>query len=736
MYFRHKAKIRKDHSGEIKGFLFLLFTFILGYFLLLPDQSGVVGKSISNFSFLVFGNASYIIPLILAWLGIIHFKTLDYKPRPRLDAVFSLLLLVCSSAFFSLFGAAFYGTDLGGVVGSRLNPFFCRLFGKNIALLVTFILSVYFATRLLRISIRVLLVSFFNRLVQDFREWQDARTELKKQVPIRRNTTEPVIKIQKEEVKETFRKAVEPRIIMPEQNNQAFAKRRAAPEVKKESKSAIPSEKSQQPLPYTLPDLSLLSGDNGGVITSEEEHRQKAALLTKTLKDFDIETSVEMIISGPVVTRYELSLAPGIKVQEVISLSENIGLAMKSPSIRVISVPEKSMVGVEVPNAKPSIVGLRGILSSEDFQSSRSLLTLALGKTTDGAPYVSDLSSMPHLLIAGATGSGKSVGIHSLILSILYKARPDEVKFIIIDPKRVEMPLYRKLPHLYDPRVPAEKADIITNPKDANQSLKKLVQVMESRYEKYAKETVRNIEGYNEKMAENGLPKDFYILVIIDELADLMVSALKEIEDNIQRLAQMARAVGIHLVLATQRPSVNVITGVIKANFSARIAFQTTSKVDSRVIIDTIGADSLLGRGDMLFMPPGESRLIRLQGAFVSVKDAEKVVEFIAAQNIPKQYDDLSAHPMNLLGFSQDNEKEAKELSQALLLVKERKRVSQDLLKAHFGSSARATNILSLMEIKGFIGKPEGTNRWSINFDKIDEYLNVLSSTPDNEQIS
>ena len=735
MYFRHKAKIRKNHGGEIKGFLFLLFAFFSGYFLLLPDQSGVVGKSISNFSFLVFGNASYVIPFILAWLGIIHFKTLAYQPRARLDTVFSLLLVVCASAFFSLFGAAFYGIDLGGVVGLKLSPFFHRLFGKNIALLVTFILSAYFATRLLRISIRVLLISFVSRLVQDYREWQDARSELKRQTPVRRNTPEPVIKRQRDDAKEPPRKIVEPRIIMPEQNG-ASAKKRPAPEIKKEMSPSPSPEKSQAPLPYTLPDLSLLSGDNGGIRTSEEEHRQKAALLMKTLKDFDIDASVETIISGPVVTRYELSLAPGIKIQEVISLSENIGLAMRSPSIRVIAVPEKSMVGVEVPNTKPSIVGLKGILSSEEFQSSKSLLTLALGKTTDGAPYVSDLASMPHLLIAGATGSGKSVGIHSLILSILYKARPDEVKFIIIDPKRVEMPLYRKLPHLFDPRVPAEKAGIITSPKDANQSLKKLVQIMESRYEKYAKETVRNIEGYNERMSEKGLPKDFYILVIIDELADLMVSALKEIEDNIQRLAQMARAVGIHLVLATQRPSVDVITGVIKANFPARIAFQTTSKVDSRVIIDAIGADSLLGKGDLLFMPPGESRLTRLQGAFVSVKDAEKVVEFIAAQNIPKQYEDLSSHPMNLLGLSQDNEKEAKELSQALLLVKERKRVSQDLLKAHFGSSARATNILSLMEIKGFIGKPEGTNRWSINFDKIDEYLNILGSSPDNEQIS
>ncbi|MCX5781375.1 MAG: DNA translocase FtsK 4TM domain-containing protein, partial [Elusimicrobia bacterium] len=730
-----RAKTKKNLSGEIRGFLFLLFAFVIGYFIIIPEQSGVLGKGLSKFSFLVFGHASYIIPLVLAWLGIVYLS-LSYKHRLRLDTVFSLLLLCSASAFFSLSGIALYGVDYGGMLGTKLNPLFFRLFGKVISLLVTFLLSFYFITRLLRISVKVLTMSLWQRLMQDFKEWQEARNEARKTIPVRRNTQQPAVKPQPrfEEPKAVPIKPVEPKIIVKE-NAAPPIKKTQSSENKKELK--ILPNKNVSYKGYTLPDLSLLSDEKGhGITTSEGEHRQKAVLLMKTLKDFDIEASVEMIISGPVVTRYELSLAPGIKVQEVISLSENIGLAMKSPSIRIISVPEKSMVGVEVPNAKPAVVGLKGVLSGEDFQNSKSLLTLALGKMTDGTPYISDLSSMPHLMIAGATGSGKSVGIHSIILSILYKACPDEVKFMIIDPKRVEMPLYRKLPHLYDPSVPAEKADIITTPKNASQSLKKLVQVMEMRYEKYAKEIVRNIEGYNEKMAEKNLPKDFYIIVIIDELADLMVAASKEIEDNVQRLAQMARAVGIHLILATQRPSVNVITGVIKANFPARIAFQTTSKVDSRVILDTIGADSLLGRGDLLFMPPGDSRLIRLQGSFVSVKEAERVVDFIYQQNFPKQYEDFFSHSSSAPGLHQENEKELKELSLALQLVKERKRVSQDLLKAHFGSSARATNILSLMEIKGFIGKPEGTNRWTIFFDKIDEYLDATIHSVNNEQIN
>jgi len=253
---------------------------------------------------------------------------------------------------------------------------------------------------------------------------------------------------------------------------------------------------------------------------------------------------------------------------------------------------------------------------------------------------------------------------------------------------------------------------------------------MEARYEKFAKAAVRNIEGYNEKMAAQGLPKEFYILVVIDELADLMLIATKEVEDSIQRLAQMARAVGIHLILATQRPSVDVITGVIKANFPARIAFQTTSKVDSRVILDSIGADALLGRGDMLFLPSGESKPIRLQGAFVSTKEAERVVDFIKKQNVPACYENLAAPAQADGGFS-GSEENAQELLSALKLVQERKRVSQDLLKAHFGSSARATNLLSILETKGFIHKPEGTNRWTIYFDKINEYVN---STPEQSQ--
>jgi S-DNA-T family DNA segregation ATPase FtsK/SpoIIIE len=301
----------------------------------------------------------------------------------------------------------------------------------------------------------------------------------------------------------------------------------------------------------------------------------------------------------------------------------------------------------------------------------------------------------------------------------------------MIDPKRLELPSYSMIPHLYDPRVPPMQAEVITNPKQASKALIRLVKVMEYRYDLFAKSNVRNIDSYNRKRKEAGLPLEYFLVVIIDELADLMLTAPKEVEDSIQRLAQMARAVGIHLVLATQRPSVDVITGVIKANLPARIALRVASATDSRVIVDVTGAESLLGKGDMLFLPPAQAEPIRVQGAFVSEKEVENLVGHIKQFGVP-EYEDLFSSG-SALEFAVEDKKEMKDLIEALGLVLERKRVSQDLLKAHFGSSARATNILSLLEVKGFILKPEGTNRWEINYDFIEEFLKKVNMTPEVE---
>ncbi|PIU83599.1 MAG: hypothetical protein COS68_03210 [Elusimicrobia bacterium CG06_land_8_20_14_3_00_38_11] len=394
---------------------------------------------------------------------------------------------------------------------------------------------------------------------------------------------------------------------------------------------------------------------------------------------------------------------------------------MKTESIRVLApIPGKSAVGIEIPNLKQAIVGLKDIITSKKFTESTSLLNFAIGKTTAGEPFCDDLAPMPHLLIAGATGSGKSVCINSIIMSLLFRARPDELKFLLIDPKRLELPIYENIPHLYVPGKKPENVSVLTDAKEAANALKLLVKVMEHRYETFAKKAVRNIDGYNELIAKEGGKKEYYIIVIIDELADLMLIASNDVEESIMRLAQMARAVGIHLVLATQRPSVDVITGVIKANLPARIAFQVLSKTDSRVILDVNGAEDLLGRGDMLYLPTGSSKPMRMQGNYVSVKEIERVTNFIKKQAKP-DYEDIF-ETIVATEKKEVSEESRKELIDALKLALERKRISYDLLKAN-GFGNRAADVLSRLEVEGFIRKPEGTNRWEVFTDKIEEFL-------------
>ncbi len=392
---------------------------------------------------------------------------------------------------------------------------------------------------------------------------------------------------------------------------------------------------------YVLPESEFLTLQPPRIEQKDEELLSIAQELTDKTKEFNVTGRVMHICQGPVVTTYEFKPDPGVKYSRVTSLSDDLCLALKSESIRIERIPGKAFVGIEVPNRERETIFLREVIESKKFRDSKSPLTLALGKTIDGLNYVADLAKMPHLLIAGATGAGKSVGVNTLVVSILYKAKPDEVKFIMVDPKRLELGLYADIPHLATP--------IITDPKRAAISLKWAVSEMEKRYKDLAGWGVRNIDGFNTEVKkrkangeldDNGEPYKTlpYIVIIIDELADLMMVSGKEVEESITRLAQMARAVGIHLVLATQRPSVDVITGLIKANFPARISFRVSSKIDSRTIIDGNGAESLLGKGDMLFLPPATSQIIRVHGAFVDEKEIAKIVEHIKAQGNP-EYD-------------------------------------------------------------------------------------------------
>ena len=464
---------------------------------------------------------------------------------------------------------------------------------------------------------------------------------------------------------------------------------------------------------YALPPMSFLNEAPPHSEQAEAELLGLATRLAEKCKEFNVTGQIKHICPGPVVTTYEFKPDPGVKYSRVVSLVDDLCLALKAESIRIDRMPGKPHVGIEVPNPRRETIFLREVIESRAFQESGSKLTIALGKTIDGLNYVADLAKMPHLLIAGTTGSGKSVGVNSLIVSILYRARPDEVKFILIDPKRLELGLYEDIPHLATP--------IIVDPKLASRSLKWAVAEMERRYRDLAGWGVRNIDGYNTEIMRRNLVKEYddkgepwkplpYIVIIIDELADLMMTSGREVEESITRLAQMARAVGIHLVLATQRPSVDVITGLIKANFPSRISFRVSSKIDSRTIIDTNGAEQLLGRGDMLFLPPGTSRLIRVHGAYIDETEIGRIVSHIKSQGPPAYDESITQTEEEALGLETSGGEHDELFEEALRICVEMKRASTSVLQRRLRIGyGRAAAILDIMEREGLIGQADGS---------------------------
>jgi S-DNA-T family DNA segregation ATPase FtsK/SpoIIIE len=396
---------------------------------------------------------------------------------------------------------------------------------------------------------------------------------------------------------------------------------------------------------YVMPPLTLLDAAKEAHKIDERELMEAAKLLEEKCREFSVEGTVVQIHPGPVVTTYEFKPDAGVKYNRITGLQDDLCLAMKAESIIIDRIPGKSTVGIQIPNATREGISLRELLESDTYTRSASRLTMALGKTIHGEPMVSDLATMPHLLIAGSTGAGKSVSVNAMLTSVLFRASPEEVRFIMIDPKRLELGMYEDIPHLMTP--------VVVDPKQAANALRWAVREMEERYKILAKQGVRNIEQYNRNLkamiaelkdsqkeaaeAEVGEPLKTlpYIIVIIDELADLMMVASKEVEESIARLAQMARAVGIHLILATQRPSVDVITGLIKANLPARIAFRVASKIDSRTILDGNGAEALLGKGDMLYLPPASSRFVRIHGPYISEQETARLCSFLRKQGKP-----------------------------------------------------------------------------------------------------
>ena len=473
---------------------------------------------------------------------------------------------------------------------------------------------------------------------------------------------------------------------------------------------------------FKLPPLTLLAKPLKSTknISTAKDITDNIAKLEETLENFGIKAKVTQVSRGPAITRYEIQPPAGVKVSRIVSLADDIALSMAAPDVRIEApIPGKAAVGIEVPNREISMVHIRDLLESQEFISAPSRLTVALGKDIAGTPILADLTKMPHLLIAGATGAGKSVCINTLISSILFKSTPDEVKFLMIDPKMVELATYNGIPHLVSP--------VVTNPKKAATTLRWAVREMEKRYELFAKAGVRDITRYNDLFNENepgaGQSKLPLMVVIIDELADLMMVAPADVEDAICRLAQMARAAGIHLVVATQRPSVDVITGLIKANIPSRVSFAVSSQVDSRTILDMAGAEKLLGKGDMLFFPVGASKPLRVQGAFLSDREVEDLVSFLKKQAEPT-YDDTVAKEEPKEQEEQEAEDEL--LPEAVRILIETGHASISMLqrRLHIGY-ARAARLIDIMEKKGIVGGYEGSKPRAILM-TMEQYLQTF----------
>lgn len=471
------------------------------------------------------------------------------------------------------------------------------------------------------------------------------------------------------------------------------------------SKQEEVSKPVKHPVSYTFPPISLLGKDtSGNVGESKSEMLATAKKLEETLKSFGVDAKVLQINKGPTVTRYELSPSQGVKVSKIVNLADDIALNLAASGIRIEApIPGKAAVGIEVPNKKSRSVFLRTVLESEEFKKFPSKLAFSLGQDIAGNAVVTDIDKMPHLLIAGATGSGKSVCINTLITSIIYKAKPDEVKLLLVDPKVVELSVYNGIPHLLIP--------VVTDPKKAAGALNWAVREMLARYNDFAENSVRDIKGFNRLKAEKGetdlMPQ---VVIIIDELADLMMAAPSEVEDSICRLAQMARAAGIHLIIATQRPSVDVITGVIKANIPSRLAFAVSSGIDSRTILDSVGAEKLLGKGDMLFYPVGMSKPVRIQGAFVTDKEVENIVAFLKKHKNADYDTEVMNEISSSVKAASSGEEHDEHYDKAIDLVIEKGKASVSMLQRQFRIGYnRAARLMDELEAAGIVGPEEGS---------------------------
>ncbi len=688
------------------------------------NWGGFVGAFLSDILLQGLGLPSFLLPIFLC-IGAAQLFRANYRGFSLTKTTGYTTLLVSVAVLLSIFIDSENARETGGIVGgflkeSVLVPLFGRISATLIAF-VTFLLSLMLVTQ-------NSLLDFLNQAKKNFAELSKSVVPaVKKRVQALKEKRE---KRKGENTKKERRDYIPPPIVLKEEVKEEAVK-------KTSKKPSVPQEQFKLPeigKGYKLPPAELLDPSDGEQFKIDKETlHANSLILQKKLADFGVEGEVVAVRPGPVITMYEFKPAPGVKVRRIVTLSDDLAMALRAVSVRILApIPGESVVGIEIPNPRRETVFLRQVIESEAYQSSDSKITLALGKDIGGSPFVTDLARMPHLLVAGATGTGKSVSINAMILSILFKCTPQDVHFIMIDPKMLELTVYEDIPHLLVP--------VVTDPKKAAAALFWAMDEMDRRYRLMRDKGARNIDNYNRTLEREGTIKKSVIeltepqsaeedtdvggsldqdtpvvheklpriVIIIDELADLMLTVGRDIEEYITRLAQKARAAGIHLILATQRPSVDVITGLIKANFPARISFQVTSRVDSRTILDSIGAEKLLGSGDLLYLPPGTARVTRVHGAFVSDQEVRKVMKFIKQQAQPNYRTEVFDVKKDVEAAVADEEHDEM-YDQAVAIVTETQQASISMIQRRLRVGYnRAARMIEQMERDGVVGPPDG----------------------------
>ncbi len=694
----------------------------------IKNFSGYVGAYLVWALLITVGWSAYLIPLLFCLWAV--GKIMGRITHTFYTKFFGFLFAIWSfSAMMSTITAPYNVSRVatGGVVGFYTSLLLCRYFGEVGAMIIfgtIFMLSILLATEFLVLPVFLRL----TRTIVGFLNLASAKHKIQEMHSVQRVLVKPKIrklglKNKKSRELDEFDKSEKEEETRPLRKSNIVIKKSKIFEKKKNPARVLAPKFVGD---YKLPPLDLLTSP-----APMEERMMKddlegnSKILEETLRDFNIEVKVVEVEQGPVITRYELQPAPGVKINQIMNLGDDIALNLKAPSVHIVApLPGKGTVGIDVPNLKAVMVYLKELLETSEFQDSKSKLTLALGKNINGSPLVTDLAAMPHMLIAGTTGAGKTVCVNTLIMSILFQASPEEVKMILIDPKMVEMATYNGLPHLICP--------VVNDVKRAAGALDWAVTEMENRYKLLAKVGVRNIASYNAKL-DGGLKEIIdgdkkillekmpYIVIIIDELADMMLMAPKEVEGAITRLAQLSRAIGIHMILATQRPSVDVITGIIKANFPARISFRVASKIDSRTVLDMNGADKLLGRGDMLFLKPGNFKLVRAQSGLVEDKEIEEVVKFAKEQRTVVYTEDILKQQNKIFAGNRRDKKDDL-YEEATKLVINTKQASVSMLQRRLRLGyARAARLIDMMEDDGIVGPFRGSKAREILIDSWDD---------------